>query len=806
MKKRIALLGIVLTTGVVSAALHSTLSYVPPGHPIAANGMAEIPVKDDEFSRTMRSVPLSELAARGKKTGIYEGSPAVQEKADWYEDNFYNTLASDKVWHVDPSTHERGGPIQWDNIPLPQSYAPPECDKPQPTGYDAEGCRIANSLFKDLEGKESPETIAKLRESVRRGRDVWFKGTFGNQDLNDIHLARTVGKENMWYPWLDTRTRDQRFTKWGFINDPDCKQGDESSFWMDICQDEHSTGILGYRKYFREPEMDESGNVVFDPRSTPYQEGERETQRRFKIGQPCVQCHVSFDPTNPPANPNEPKWENLMGLAGNQYINQPEVAFLAATSDEYFAKQAIASARPGSVDTSIQANDWMHNPGTQNNITDFMNKRVFQHEMIDPFTGETKEAPTFRVLKGGEDTVGDRLALLRVYINIGMCTEECWVPNFAVPGDMFGDGSHQEPMSIKQCATECESWNYADAKMPHLAQYVFTGGPTYLMAATDVDGKKGEEFIDLEKVPEGRKVFSRECATCHSTKLPPESIVADKDALERFYEGHVFGSEEYWEYEFDAATRTSPEFLAKHMSADENGVVRPTQFAKDGDFGQDWLGNDELTPYHEVGTNRCRAMHTNHDKGAIWEEFGSETFRERPVAGVVPKTLNRMVPLIGGKQFGEKTIGGEGSGAGYLRNFSLLSAWAYAPFLHNNSIGELTYLSDGSIDYTVAGRVAQYEMAMKELLMSDNPDVEPHRQPKTTVTTADTKVGAREDGQALIQLPVAKGTPVAYFTSQNPHSPMFMQCDDLVENKGHQFGVDLSEEDKHALTEFLKLM
>jgi hypothetical protein len=33
-----------------------------------------------------------------------------------------------------------------------------------------------------------------------------------------------------------------------------------------------------------------------------------------------------------------------------------------------------------------------------------------------------------------------------------------------------------------------------------------------------------------------------------------------------------------------------------------------------------------------------------------------------------------------------------------------------------------------------------------------------------------------------------------------------MKCDDLVENKGHQFGVNLSKEDKLALREFLKLM
>lgn len=778
-----------------------------PGHPVDEDGFAQIPVSDDAFTRTLRSAPLEEIAARGKATGIYHGSPKVVKNFDRYDDTFYATLASRKVWHdgTSPEEHERRGPITWDIVPIPQ-YDPPDCDQPQPTGYDAEGCRIANSLFKDVEATD-PLKAAELRESVRRGRDVWFKGTFGNQDLNEIHLARTIGYGDMHYAeWMDTRTRPYRFTKWGMINDPDCKQGNEESYWVDICQDPHSTGVLGYRKYFREPELDADGNVVFDPRTTPYQEGERENNRRFAIGHPCVQCHVAFDPTNPPKDPNEPEWENLMGLIGNQYVNQPLVAFLSGAPRDNFAVQAIGSARPGTVDTSINPNDFMHNPGSQNNITDFINKRVFNHTMKDPFTGELKDAPTFHVLKGGEDSVGDRLALLRVYINIGMCTEECWVPNFPVPGTFFGDESRQSPMSIKQCAEECEAWNHADAKMGHLAQYVMTGGPTYLLNATDVDGKAGSEFIDLDAVPAGRTVYARECARCHSTKVPPESIAADKDALEKFYEGHVFGAEEFWQFEFTAEERNSEKFKAKHLAADADGNIRPAQFAKDGIFGQDWLGNDNLTPFTELGVNMCRAMHDNHDEGHIWEEFASETFRERPPVGNIPRKINRMVPGLGGMEFGEVEIGGEGSGSGYFRNISLLSAWAIAPFLHNNSVGELTYLPDGGIDYTVKGRIDQYELAMKRLLMSDDPNVEPHRPVKVTNTTEDIMLAPREDGQGFIKLPVSEGTPVAYFTSSDPHSPAFQKCDDLVENKGHQFGVDLSAEDKRRLTEFLKMM
>ncbi len=789
-----------LRVGILLLSLTAATAWAEP-----AGGDKGHTPGSEPFSRTLRGVSLDELERRGRLTGLYHGSPQLLEKPEWYEKHYYDTLAARKIWHegTSPATHERGGPITWDIVPIPQA-PPPPCDQPQPTGYDAEGCRIANSLFGELE-QDEPDKAQAMRDMVRRGRDVWFKGTFGNQDLNEIHLSRTIGQENMHYAeWMHTKHRPYRFSRWGLINDPDCEQGDASTYWLDRCEDPKSTGVLGYRKYFKEPERDAQGNVLFDPHSTPYQEGEMQAQRRFAIGHPCVQCHVAFDPTNPPADPNEPDWENITGHIGNQYINQPLAAFLSAVPRDDFTVQAVGGARVGTVDTSLNPNDFMHNPGTQNNITDFMNKRVFQHLMKHPVTGEMAEAPTLHVLKGGEDSVGERLALLRVYINIGMCTEECWVPNFPVPGTFFGEDARQKPMRIKQCAEDCEAWNYADAKMTDLAIYLLAGGPYYLLNATDVDGTPGSEFIDLAQVPAGRKVFARECARCHSTRVPPEAIVGDRDALEKFYEGHVFGAEQFWEYEFEPAFRESEAFKAKYMAKDEQGRLRPAQFARDGMFGQDWLGNDEREPFGEIGTNSCRARHDNHNKGHIWEEFASETYQNSPAAGSVPRRFNRMFPLLGGREFGVQEIGP--GGPGYFRNISLLSVWAHAPFLHNNAVGELTRLPDGAIDYTVKGRIEQYHLAMRELLMSDNPDDEPHRPQKITRTSEKIWLAPREDGQGLIKLPVKKGTPVAYFASSDPHAPLYMKCDDLVENKGHQFGVDLSAQEKSALTEFLKLM
>lgn len=812
-----------LSAGLVAASLVAFAAATRPDGHVAAGAYVAVPenywpaagqypVPATPYRHTLRSVTLEDLDARQLlPLGIYKGTPELNANRAWYEQNFYATLAAKKVW-PDGGQHwfaKWQGERPWGFAPIPQA-APPPCDQSQPTGYDAESCRYVNSLFKDLE-QADPAKAAAARERVRRGRDVWFKGTFGNQDEIYLHFSRTTpnGIADIWYPWLDTRERKTRFTKYGVINDPDCTEGDASTNYWDKCPDPHSSGVLGYRKYYADPLKDESGKVLFDPQTAPYEADELKNNKRFVIGHPCVQCHVGFDPTNPPANPNEPKWENLSATIGNQHINQPTMFFQGAPEDS-LARIALQAGRPGTIDTSLVANDFQNNPGTQNNIMDFQNRRVFKNRMKDPVTGEIREGLTQHVLKGGEDSVGDHLALIRVYVNIGMCTEECWTPNFPTPGSFFGDKAKQKPFRIAQCAKDCEPWNYADAKMDDLAAFLVTGGPTYLLQAQDVDGTPGSKFIDLAKVPAGRKVFARECASCHSTKVAPENVRGDREALARFYEGHVFGKEDYWQYEFEAAERDSPEFVAKYLAKDaKTGALRPKQFTADathggGVFGQDWLGNDEPTPFNIIGTNMCRAMHDNHNEGHIWEEFSSLDYKERPSPGSVPKVINRMFPLVGGMKFGEKEIGG---GPGYLRNISLLSVWATSPFLHNNAIGELAYAADGkTLDTSVAARIQQFEGAFDELLRSDNPADPNARKPKISVTPVDFWLAPREDGQGLIKLPVSAGTPIANFASANPHSPLFMKCDDPVENKGHQFGVSLSAEDKLALREFLKLM
>lgn len=773
-------LRVALAIGLVSMVTWAGSSVAANEAGGAPSGKAAATAKGTEtlanrpITRTLRSISVDDLVARNLTTGVYEGSPKVIANRAQYEKEFYSTLAS-----------YAGKPIA--------QQAPPPCDQPQPTGYDAENCRLVMSMFTDV---KDPVKREQYRAQVRRGADVWFKGTFGNQDYFAKYVGKTLRHGVAIAPdyshWLDTRKRKERYAKYGMMNDPDCTEGDATTFWMDRCKDAHATGVIGLRKYYNDKPP-----AGFDPYTTPYQDGELTDSRRFVIGQACAVCHASFDPTNPPADPANPKWENITGHIGNQFTNNG-AAQLFGAQPGHFSHVMYDAMAPGQVDTTSGHMDYIYNPGTQNNVTDLHTRPLFTEKIKHPITGEVKEARTRHVLKGGEDSVGEHLALLRVYLNIGVCYAECNEANFPVPGTLFGDKKHYKPFSAKQCYQACEPWNHADAKMLDLAVYLASGGPFYLRDAVDVDGTPGRKLIKDDLVPRGRAVYAQECASCHSSKVAPESVRADKVALGRFYGGHIFGREADWRSEVGATAAADPDFSGKHLAGG-----RPAQFAKDGIYGQDWLGNEQPTAHNIVGTNRCRAMHGNQVPGAVWSEFSSETYKERPAPpGSYAKVFNPMLPLIGGKPnpFG---INEEiDKGRGYYRNVSLLSIWAHAPYLHNNMLGPLTRRADGGIGYTVKEMVDMFEGGMRELLTSDNPSVTPHRPQKVTRFPVDFKIPLKAGGEPRIT--VKAGTPAFHVWSVNPFSPLFLTCADEVENKGHQFGVDLSPEDKNALIEFLK--
>ena len=104
------------------------------------------------------------------------------------------------------------------------------------------------------------------------------------------------------------------------------------------------------------------------------------------------------------------------------------------------------------------------------------------------------------------------------------------------------------------------------------------------------------------------------------------------------------------------------------------GAVRdaPTSCATDPadpTLRLDWLGNDEVVPASEIGTYR-RAF------AALEPHAGPGVGRVRLARRARTAAADTLRPEVM-----------KGGGRGYYRNISLLSAWAHAPFMHNNAIG-----------------------------------------------------------------------------------------------------------------------
>jgi hypothetical protein len=282
------------------------------------------------------------------------------------------------------------------------------------------------------------------------------------------------------------------------------------------------------------------------------------------------------------------------------------------------------------------------------------------------------------------------------------------------------------------------------------------------------------------------------------------------------------------------------------------------------------MGNDQLVLASEIGTNRARALHANHVKGHVWEEYGSEDLRAKPA------DPNLSEPADGGR--------------GYYRNISLLSVWAHAPFMHNNAVGpeicgdpenpgalyrspyvdtEGRPLADPppcwKFDPSVEGRFALYKASMMELL---NPS---KRIPKVTMLDRDLILpvgpkiwdGEKEQMPIGFTLKFPKGTPIARIGNfrhkewivdlvlsrtkpdslkakyvqrygpqkgeaavvriraaadallKNPEEVLTVAADlsdlygsntDLIENAGHSAGEGLPDTDKKALIAFLAML
>ena len=131
-----------------------------------------------------------------------------------------------------------------------------------------------------------------------------------------------------------------------------------------------------------------------------------------------------------------------------------------------------------------------------------------------------------------------------------------------------------------------------------------------------------------------------------------------------------------------------------------------------------FLSTDYRVPVNYVGTNPGRALANNSTKGHMWEDFSSESYKTNGFPGAI-KYFNPYAGADGETEVFlprhrvAEGVPPGGGGPGFYRPATLMSIWATAPFLHNNSLGLFNN------DPSVRGRLNAFTNAIRMLLWEE---------------------------------------------------------------------------------------
>jgi cytochrome c5 len=668
--------------------------------------------------------------------------------------------------------------------------------------------QITADIFKPMDGGTdlSPEEI--------RGRNTWNLWSGGNQHFWNRAAQDSYGLMDL-LKMLDNRKypRGERFKVLGAVNEPGFRAAskpDEYGLWLDEQIEPEPAGIdekiygkpsgvLGYR-LFPNPDFNDEARKKWDGNrfmNDPTYYNENKLVRPYRVGVACGACHIAPYPNNPPADPENPRWENLASAIGNQYINEGKVFACNVEKGGFFYEMLAAQPR-GTSDTSRIATDHINNPNAINAIFLLAEReRIATPEKMAGGTlalpGEKEEMLVPRILKDGADSIGVAGATIRVYVNIGMFSEY-WL---TLHQRLIGL-TQQKPFEIPYAREHSVFWLATEERLASIAAFFRRLKPFHL-----ADAPGGQAYITTDEaiMARGKEVFAESCAACHSSKQPPANIDP------RSGEGKAWLR----------AAVMAPDFLEDNF-----------------------LSDDRRHPLTKIETNSARAFATNAKAGHIWDNFSSQTYKE----------LSPVDELEFFNPFDEKRLikfkpKDKDVGPGYYRTPSLVSLWSSAPFLHNNALGKFTG------DPSVAGRMEAFNDAVEKLLWPEK------RLNKASIWRTQNECAlhlrkefvpkplrgfAGSDGYVKIG-PIPKGTPVNLIGNLQPdfgqavlgakllkallkiHTmnlspgqataelikavPELLaanNCPDFIEDKGHYFGTDLPDNDKRALIEYLKTL
>src|SRR4029077_12825750 len=279
--------------------------------------------------------------------------------------------------------------------------------------------QITADVFKPMDGgiDLSPEEIM--------GRNTWNLWSGGNEHFWNHVAQDSFGLMDL-LKMLDNRKypRGDRFKTLGLVNEPGFRAAtkpDEYGLWLDEQVEpepagiDHKiygkpSGILGFR-LFPNPEFDDAARQKWDGArfmSDPHYYSNNKLVRPYRVGVGWGACHISPNPSKPPDDPENPRWENLASAIGNQYIREGKV-FAANVEKGGFFYEMLAAQPRGTSDTSRIATDHINNPNAINAIFLLAEReRIQVPEKMAGGTlalpGEKEEMPVAHVLKDGADS------------------------------------------------------------------------------------------------------------------------------------------------------------------------------------------------------------------------------------------------------------------------------------------------------------------------------------------------------------------------------------------------------------------
>ena len=639
---------------------------------------------------------------------------------------------------------------------------------PQP-GSVLDEARLANrpvtsfqaadeDYFQDVD--QTKDGVLHLQPEEVKGRNTWIVWTGGNDRLWDklsiasfgaLDLLKTISSRQGLYA-----SRDNRWAYLGLVNEPCFEKPtgpnpERFGLWLDKrkagCPPDpfeneskypgvkvgargttfadgkklpvgsfygYGTGIVGLR-LFPNPDFDEAAEKAWDAEkyySDASYYKRKDLIRPYRVGMSCAFCHIGPNPIKPPADAENPKWENLSSNVGAQYFWIDRIFDWDANPADYIF-QMFHTSRPGTLDTSLVSTDNINNPRTMNALyslgprldqaTRFgketlaggsANNRQF-NDYVPPGSPLAKfftppvTVLSPRVLKDASDSVGALGALNRVYLNIGLFSEE-WLLHFK---PLIG-GKKVTPIEIAVARKNSGFWEATEAQTPNMALFFLKSTEPHKLK--DAPGGDAHLSKDTAQLDLGKKAFAENCARCHSSKLPqPDQPKKIFDTYGCSGPNYLQCWDEYW-----AWTKTD-EFKSKMRA-----IVSAPDFL-DGNY----LSAEFRVPVTLLQTNACSPLATNAIRNNIWDNFSSETYKELPSVG----TIKVYDPVTGDAKDYNMPAGGRG----YTRPASLISLWSTAPFLLNNSVGRLNPNAPND-DYnpspSVENRLAAFQDGIEKML------------------------------------------------------------------------------------------